>query len=204
MEIEDVGQLFTKLGKYILCCVVGHAIHGLLVLPLIYFLFTRKNPYRFLWGIMTPLATAFGTSSRCALLSARARYLGKGAWAGHWVSEDPEALFGDTRSRRRCWISINFSKSWVLSPALKNLGNHCLRFLPSLDMSRGSSLYSGVSRLHILESWHFAGSFAPVFCLWLEKGYSWEGSQEDGRALLEMGWAGANCPVSLVARPHCP
>uniref|UniRef100_A0A8C2US03 Amino acid transporter n=1 Tax=Chinchilla lanigera TaxID=34839 RepID=A0A8C2US03_CHILA len=63
MEIEDVTQLFTRLGKYIVCCLVGHAIHGLLVLPLIYFLFTRKNPYRFLWGIMTPLATAFGTSS---------------------------------------------------------------------------------------------------------------------------------------------
>ncbi|XP_063109011.1 neutral amino acid transporter B(0) isoform X1 [Cavia porcellus] len=75
MEIEDVGQLFTKLGKYILCCVVGHAIHGLLVLPLIYFLFTRKNPYRFLWGIMTPLATAFGTSSSSATLPLMMKYV---------------------------------------------------------------------------------------------------------------------------------
>lgn len=67
VEMKDVGMLFASLGKYILCCLLGHAIHGLLVLPLIYFLFTRKNPYRFLWGIMTPLATAFGTSSRCGL-----------------------------------------------------------------------------------------------------------------------------------------
>ncbi|XP_076987472.1 neutral amino acid transporter B(0) [Tamandua tetradactyla] len=67
-EMEDVGMLFASLGKYILCCLLGHAIHGLLVLPLIYFLFTRKNPYRFLWGIMTPLATAFGTSSSSATL----------------------------------------------------------------------------------------------------------------------------------------
>lgn len=64
VEMKDVRQLFIRLGKYILCCLLGHAIHGLLVLPLIYFIFTRKNPYRFLWGIMTPLATAFGTSSR--------------------------------------------------------------------------------------------------------------------------------------------
>ncbi|XP_045701059.1 neutral amino acid transporter B(0) [Phyllostomus hastatus] len=68
MEMEDVGTLFTSLGKYILCCLVGHAIHGLVVLPLIYFFFTRKNPYRFLWGIVTALATAFGTSSSSATL----------------------------------------------------------------------------------------------------------------------------------------
>lgn len=67
-EMDDVKLLFTSLGKYILCCLLGHAIHGLLVLPLIYFLFTRKNPYRFLWGIMMPLATAFGTSSSSATL----------------------------------------------------------------------------------------------------------------------------------------
>ncbi|KAK2490064.1 hypothetical protein MC885_009342 [Smutsia gigantea] len=68
VEMQDVGVLFTILGKYILCCLLGHAIHGLLVLPLIYFLFTRKNPYRFLWGITTALATAFGTSSSSATL----------------------------------------------------------------------------------------------------------------------------------------
>ncbi|XP_012589261.1 PREDICTED: neutral amino acid transporter B(0) isoform X2 [Condylura cristata] len=68
VEMEDVKLLFTSLGKYILCCLLGHAIHGLVVLPLIYFLFTRKNPYHFLWGITTALATAFGTSSSSATL----------------------------------------------------------------------------------------------------------------------------------------
>nr|XP_056701898.1 neutral amino acid transporter B(0) [Euleptes europaea] len=68
VEMEDVVALFTSLGKYICCCFVGHAIHGLLVLPAIYFVFTRKNPYRFLWGIFTALATAFGTSSSSATL----------------------------------------------------------------------------------------------------------------------------------------
>ncbi|XP_062995835.1 neutral amino acid transporter B(0) [Elgaria multicarinata webbii] len=68
VEMEDVVVLFTSLGKYICCCLVGHAIHGLIVLPVIYFIFTRKNPYRFLWGIFTALATAFGTSSSSATL----------------------------------------------------------------------------------------------------------------------------------------
>uniref|UniRef100_A0A7N4V2V2 Amino acid transporter n=1 Tax=Sarcophilus harrisii TaxID=9305 RepID=A0A7N4V2V2_SARHA len=62
VEMEDVGQLFASLGKYVCCCILGHIIHGLLV-PLIYFVVTRKNPYRFLWGIVPALATAFGTSS---------------------------------------------------------------------------------------------------------------------------------------------
>lgn len=64
VEMDEVGTLFASLGKYIACCIIGHAIHGLLVLPAIYFVITRKNPYVFLWGIFTALATAFGTSSR--------------------------------------------------------------------------------------------------------------------------------------------
>ncbi|KAM4566834.1 neutral amino acid transporter B(0) [Odontesthes bonariensis] len=68
VEMEDVGKLFASLGKYIACCMIGHAIHGFLVLPGIYFIITRKNPYTFLWGIFTALATAFGTSSSSATL----------------------------------------------------------------------------------------------------------------------------------------
>ncbi|XP_036413294.1 neutral amino acid transporter B(0) isoform X1 [Colossoma macropomum] len=68
VEMEDVGMLFASLGKYIACCVVGHAVHGLLILPLIYFVITRKNPYTFLLGLITALATAFGTSSSSATL----------------------------------------------------------------------------------------------------------------------------------------
>ncbi|XP_076833078.1 neutral amino acid transporter B(0) [Brachyhypopomus gauderio] len=68
VEMEDVGMLFASLGKYISCCVIGHAVHGLIILPLIYFAITRKNPYTFLFGLMTALATAFGTSSSSATL----------------------------------------------------------------------------------------------------------------------------------------
>ncbi|KAM3615744.1 uncharacterized protein V6R79_007191 [Siganus canaliculatus] len=68
VEMDNVGSLFASLGKYIACCIIGHAIHGALVLPGIYFIITRKNPYKFLWGIFTALATAFGTSSSSATL----------------------------------------------------------------------------------------------------------------------------------------
>ncbi|XP_043853584.1 neutral amino acid transporter B(0) [Dromiciops gliroides] len=68
VEMENASQLFASLGKYVCCCILGHILHGLLVLPLIYFVITRKNPYRFLWGIVPALATAFGTSSSSATL----------------------------------------------------------------------------------------------------------------------------------------
>ncbi|XP_061828909.1 neutral amino acid transporter B(0) isoform X2 [Nerophis lumbriciformis] len=68
VEMDEVDKLFASLGKYIACCIVGHLVHGALVLPAIYFVFTRKNPYKFLWGIFTALATAFGTASSSATL----------------------------------------------------------------------------------------------------------------------------------------
>nr|XP_036850867.1 neutral amino acid transporter B(0)-like [Manis javanica] len=83
VEIQDVGLLFTILGKYILCCLLGHALHGLLVLPLIYFVFTRKNPYHFLWGIRTALATAFRTASSSATLPVMMKCVERNGVAKH-------------------------------------------------------------------------------------------------------------------------
>ncbi|GCC17818.1 neutral amino acid transporter A [Chiloscyllium punctatum] len=68
VEMEDVVLLVTGLGKYVLASILGHFIHGGIILPLIYLLFTRRNPYKFLLGIITPLTTAFGTCSSSATL----------------------------------------------------------------------------------------------------------------------------------------
>lgn len=64
VEMEDVVLLVTSLGKYIVASILGHIIHGGIVLPLIYFAFTRKNPFSFLSGLITPFTTAFATCSR--------------------------------------------------------------------------------------------------------------------------------------------
>ncbi|MGH0121529.1 UNVERIFIED_CONTAM: hypothetical protein FKN15_073143 [Acipenser sinensis] len=68
VEIEDVVLLITSLGKYIFASILGHLIHGGIVLPLIYFGFTRKNPFSFLSGLITPFTTAFATCSSSATL----------------------------------------------------------------------------------------------------------------------------------------
>uniref|UniRef100_H3B1Q2 Amino acid transporter n=1 Tax=Latimeria chalumnae TaxID=7897 RepID=H3B1Q2_LATCH len=63
VEMEDVVLLVTSLGKYIFASILGHIIQGGIILPLIYFAFTRKNPFTFLLGLLTPFATAFATCS---------------------------------------------------------------------------------------------------------------------------------------------
>ncbi|KAI1240408.1 hypothetical protein IHE44_0008830 [Lamprotornis superbus] len=68
VEMEDIVLLVTSLGKYIFASILGHVIHGGIILPLIYFAATRQNPYRFLLGLITPLATAFATCSSSATL----------------------------------------------------------------------------------------------------------------------------------------
>ncbi|NXO81679.1 SATT protein, partial [Sitta europaea] len=45
VEMEDIMLLVTSLGKYIFASILGHIIHGGIILPLIYFAATRQNPY---------------------------------------------------------------------------------------------------------------------------------------------------------------
>ncbi len=52
------------LGLYIATVMAGLIIHGGIILPLIYFIFVRKNPARYLYGILQAMATALGTASR--------------------------------------------------------------------------------------------------------------------------------------------
>ena len=63
-EVDDLGSLFASIGFYCLTVLVGLFIHGIITLPLIYFLFTRKNPFKMYRGVMQALVFAFGTSSR--------------------------------------------------------------------------------------------------------------------------------------------
>lgn len=64
VDMEDFSVLLGKVGLYFITVLIGLAIHGAIVLPFIYFILVRKNPYTFIYGISQALATAFGTSSR--------------------------------------------------------------------------------------------------------------------------------------------
>ncbi|XP_010001713.1 PREDICTED: excitatory amino acid transporter 5-like [Chaetura pelagica] len=68
LEMEDPEVIGQKLGLYALTVVTGLVIHGLILLPLIFFLITRKNPYAFIQGILQALLIALATSSSSATL----------------------------------------------------------------------------------------------------------------------------------------
>ncbi|XP_048833499.1 excitatory amino acid transporter 4 isoform X1 [Brienomyrus brachyistius] len=68
VEMKDLAQVGGQLGMYTLSVVLGLLLHGLIVLPLIYFAVTRKNPFMFIGGLLQALMTALGTSSSSATL----------------------------------------------------------------------------------------------------------------------------------------
>ena len=61
-------ELAGPLLKYIVTVIVGLLIHGVIVLPLVLWLFGRTNPYAYMWQMKDALMTAFGTDSSSATL----------------------------------------------------------------------------------------------------------------------------------------
>ena len=64
VEMENIQDSIKSIGMFIVTTTVASLFHALVVLPSIYFLTVRKNPYRLLIGVGKALVTAFGTSSR--------------------------------------------------------------------------------------------------------------------------------------------
>ncbi|XP_051579744.1 excitatory amino acid transporter 3-like [Myxocyprinus asiaticus] len=67
IEVED-WEIFKKMGLYMVTVLSGLAIHSIIFLPLIYFVFVRKNPYTFTLGMAQALVTALMISSSSATL----------------------------------------------------------------------------------------------------------------------------------------
>ncbi|OUT57891.1 Proton glutamate symport protein [Stieleria bergensis] len=57
-----------QIGGYFMTIIAGLGIHALVVLPLIYYIVLRKNPFRYLLAMAKALLTAFSTASSSATL----------------------------------------------------------------------------------------------------------------------------------------
>lgn len=62
--LQEIGQI----GWYFAAVLVGLAIHAFIVLPLIFWIVRRENPYRFAAAMSQALLTAFSTASSSATL----------------------------------------------------------------------------------------------------------------------------------------
>ncbi|XP_055347573.1 excitatory amino acid transporter 1-like isoform X2 [Paramacrobiotus metropolitanus] len=68
LKVKNFSVVFAQLGMYMVTVVSGLSIHAFLVLPLICFVITRKNPYRIIHGGSRAYATGFGTASSAVTL----------------------------------------------------------------------------------------------------------------------------------------
>ncbi|XP_031140458.1 excitatory amino acid transporter 3-like isoform X2 [Sander lucioperca] len=66
LEIYDWETIF-KLGEFVLTVMIGLVIHAAVVLPLIYFVFTRSSPLAVIRGVFPALVAALVTSSSSAI-----------------------------------------------------------------------------------------------------------------------------------------
>ncbi|KAL7985073.1 hypothetical protein Chor_003643 [Crotalus horridus] len=67
LEMDDPSAIGKKLGFYAVTVLCGLVVHGLVILPMMYFFITKKNPIVFIRGILQALLIALATSSRFVL-----------------------------------------------------------------------------------------------------------------------------------------
>ncbi|XP_061894427.1 excitatory amino acid transporter 5 isoform X1 [Entelurus aequoreus] len=68
LDMQDPSTLGKKLGWYGVTVLAGLFVHGLVLLPLFYFVLTRKNPFTYIRGLLQALVIALATSSSSATL----------------------------------------------------------------------------------------------------------------------------------------
>lgn len=64
VRMDDPAKAFEKLSYYMLTVLLGLGIHALIILPTIYVISTRRNPFKLALHMGEALLTAWGTASR--------------------------------------------------------------------------------------------------------------------------------------------
>ncbi|KAJ8040325.1 Excitatory amino acid transporter 3 [Holothuria leucospilota] len=75
LTVENWAEFVESVGLFIVTVFCGLVVHGFIVLPLLFLITTRRNPFKFLLGATQALFTALGTSSSAATLPVTTRCL---------------------------------------------------------------------------------------------------------------------------------
>ncbi|XP_050077445.1 excitatory amino acid transporter [Anopheles maculipalpis] len=68
LSVDDIGFVMTQLAWFIFTIALGVFLYQWIILQAIYFVFIRKNPFRFYLGLVQPILTGFATASTAAAL----------------------------------------------------------------------------------------------------------------------------------------
>lgn len=63
LSIDNLAHVMAQLMWFIITVAIGVFIYQWIVMQLIYFIIVRKNPFKFYYGLMHPMLTAFATAS---------------------------------------------------------------------------------------------------------------------------------------------
>lgn len=74
ISAED-GAIWTALGWLIFTSIVAILIHAFILIPTVYFVTTKKNPYVYMGGVSQAMITAFGNASSAATMPITLRNL---------------------------------------------------------------------------------------------------------------------------------
>lgn len=68
LSVNDIALVISNLAWFIATVVIGVFLYQLIIMQLIYFVFLRKNPFKFYLGLVQGTLTAFATASTAAAL----------------------------------------------------------------------------------------------------------------------------------------
>lgn len=71
LAVSNVQKCFENIAWFTCTALFGLFFHAIVVLPALYFIYTRKNPYKVIWALSNAVLMGFGTGSSTATLPVR-------------------------------------------------------------------------------------------------------------------------------------
>lgn len=110
LAIGNLPEILSQLAVFVLCVSLRLASHQLVMLPLIYFICLRKNPFKFYSKLADPWITAFGVSSSAVALPVATQCMVNKVKSDEKISK---FVLSIGKSSYNCTIST--VKIWTLS-----------------------------------------------------------------------------------------